>query len=668
MTMYARRHVVAATRVLFFLGLARGLSPIPSAARMSAQQPVSLDGLVVTANRLVQPEWVAAAHTTVLEGVELELAGIESVADALRHVSGVAMVRGGSFGAVTSLFLRGGESDYVQVLVDGVRVNQPGGSYDFSSLTTDNVGRIEIVRGPASALYGSDAVSGVIQVFTRRGNGPTRGDVSFQGGSFGTRRWQAGLSGGAQALAYSFSLGDNRTDGILESNNAFGQTTATGRVQAHLDEDTDAAVSVRFEDRRFHYPTDGSGNVADLNANNFGDALSVGIDAGRRWGGSWEVRLQVNVHESDQGIDDQPDGPADTLGLHGYRSLTDLRRTTLGGRAIWRPGQHTAVAAGYESERQTVRSFSESLSQWGPSASNADNSRGNRALYAQFSQIRGPVALSAGARIEDNERFGVAMTWKAGGAWRPVSGTRVRVSVGTGIKEPTFIETYSAGFARGNPNLEPEESINVEAGIDQELPGRAHLSLTGFHQDYRNLIQYTSSPPVTGGPNYHNIAQARSRGAEAEVSVALFGLHLSGFYTYLDTEVVDSGFDEGPSATFVTGEQLLRRPKHTVGASANLRLAGGVGFSGNLRRTGERNDRDFSTWPASAVTLSAYTLLDLATSIDADLLGLGTGVTLTLRAENLLDELYQEAWGFPAPGRAFYVGAKVDVGGGGGGS
>ena len=509
--------------------LAAAVATACLAAPLRAQEPASLQGLVVTANRLPEPEWAAAAHTTILDGAELERAGIEYVADALRQVAGLAVARNGSFGAFTSLFLRGGESDYVQVLVDGVRVNQPGGAFDFASLTTDNVERIEIVRGPASALYGSDAVSGVIQIFTRRGSGRPRGSLSFQGGSFGTRRWQGGLSGGSRSLSYAFSLGRNETDGILDFNNDFRQTTVTGRVQGLLDEDTDASVSVRYEDRRFHYPTDGSGNLVDENANSFGDALSVNIDGGRRWTDVFETRFGVNVHESDAGTDDDADSPADTLGFHGFKSLADLRRTTLSGRAIWRPGEGTSIATGYEIEQQSVRDFSQSLSQWGPSSDNSGNDRGNQAFYAQLSEFRGQAALNAGLRIEDNERFGAAMTWRAASA-----GTRVRASAGTGIKEPSFYKTYATGFATGNRELEPEESTSFEAGIDQELGSAARLSLTGFSQSYRKSDPVHLLPPGARGAQLSQRGegpQLRDRGggvAHRQPGSARGQLHLSG--------------------------------------------------------------------------------------------------------------------------------------------
>lgn len=651
---------------------------------VSQEQPVPLEGLVVTASRGPAPAWTVASHTTVLEGEALERAGIEYVADALRQLPGVAVVRNGSFGATTSVFLRGGESDYVQVLVDGVPANEPGGRFDFGSISTDNVERIEVVRGPASALYGSDAVSGVVHILTRRGQGQPAAHLSWRAGSFGTRQWEGAVSGGSRLLSYAFSVGRNDSDGILEFNNGHRATTASGRVHVQPDLRTDAALSVRYEDRRFHFPTDGSGALVDRNAFTFGDALVVAVDAGRRWTGTFETRVAVTVHESDGGTDDGPDGPADTLGFFGFQSLGDVRRATADARATWRFDGESTLAAGVEVERQSIRDFSESLSQFGSSPSRSENERSNRAAYAQVLAVlggpsggsaagelalnaTGELALNAGVRLEDNERFGMAATWRGGAAWRtPLRGTRLRVSVGTGIKEPTFFESFASGFARGNPELEPERSTGFEAGVDQETAGGAvRLSLTGYSQSYRNLIQYTFSPPVAGGPNYYNVAKARSRGVEAEATAAAGPVRLSASYAWVDTEVQDAGFDEGPGASFVEGQPLLRRPKHTVTASAFVPVGERVGLDLAARRVGEREDRDFGTWPATPVALASYTVVDAA--VNARLFG-GDGrpaLDLIVRAENVLGADYQEVHGFAAPGRGVYVGGKVSVGGGG---
>lgn len=637
----------------------------PLNAPLRAQQPVRLDGLVITANRWAAPEWTIASHATVIDGAELDRAGIEFVADALRRVPGLIVVGGGSFGAVTSVFLRGAESDYVQVLVDGVAVNEPGGAYDFSALTTDNVERIEIIRGPASSLYGSDAVGGVIQIFTRRGTGAPAGELSISVGSYGTRRWQGGLSGGSDAISYSFAVGSTDSDGILEFNNTLQQTTATARIQGQLDASTDLTVSARYDDRTYHFPTDGTGAVTDRNAYTFGDALSLNLDAGRRWTDALETRFSYRVHESDTGSEDAADTPADTLGFYGYSSLNDIRRTTTDLRAIWRGSGGTAVAAGYELERQTIRAFSQSFSQYGTSPSMSRNDRSNRALYTQLSWVRGDLALSGGLRAEDNERFGAAATWRAGAAWRSGgSETRLRLSAGTGIKEPTFFETYAAGFATGNPELEPERSLSFEAGADRDLGAGVTMSLTAFNQSYQDLIQYTFSTPAPGAPNFHNVARARSRGLEAEAMLDAGRFNVNSSYTWLDTRVEDSGFDEGPGATFVEGGPLIRRPEHSFAATAFVHIARVAGLEVSARHTGDREDRDFASFPASPVVLPGYTVVDVAVNLDlwgrgGRALSAGPGFTLTVRAENLFDAEYEEVWGFRSPGRGIYVGGKV---------
>ncbi|WP_420633836.1 TonB-dependent receptor [Candidatus Palauibacter sp.] len=378
--------------------------------------------------------------------------------------------------------------------------------------------------------------------------------------------------------------------------------------------------------------------------------------------GAWRFRAGA-----DRGTDDAPDSPADSLGFFGFKSLTDTRRVTVGARGLWRPKAGTALTAGYEEERQSVRGFNQSFSQYGMSSGNSESDWWNRAFHAQLSWVRDALALNVGLRAEDDERFGGAATWRTGAAWRSVdSGTRLRVSAGTGIKEPTFFETYATGFVTGNPDLSPERSTSVEAGVDQELGGGAKLSLTGFRQGYRDLIQYTGSPPAEGGPNFFNVAQARSQGLEAEATVEASRLRLTGTYTHLDTEVQDAGFDEGPGATFVEGSRLLGRPKHTLAATAFYRISSRVGVDVSARRVGEREDRDFAAFPAEPVTLPAYTVLDLSASFDIAGGGGRPGLTLMVRAENLLDSAYEEVWGFAAPGRGLYVGGRVVLGGSGG--
>ena len=171
------------------------------------------------------------------------------------------------------------------------------------------------------------------------------------------------------------------------------------------------------------------------------------------------------------------------------------------------------------------------------------------------------------------------------------------------------------------------------------------------------------SPPVAGGPNYYNVAEARSRGAEAEAQADAGPVRLTASYTWLDTEVRDAGFDEGPGAAFVEGQSLLRRPRHTAAAGAFVSVGDRATVDLGVRRVGEREDRDFSTWPAGAVVLPAYTVLDAAANVGVFGGDGRPALVLTIRAENLLDAEYEEVQGFQAPGRGVYLGGKVSFGG-----
>jgi len=630
------------------------------------EDPFLLDGLVVTASPTPRSADAVATHVTVLQGEELRAMGLQRVQDALRDVPGLSVVQNGSFGAATSVFMRGGESDYVLVLVDGVQVNQPGGAFDFSTLTLANVERIEVVRGPASALYGSDAVAGVVHIITQAG-GEASGSLSIRGGSYGRRDWSAQLSGGSARAGYSVSLDRLASDGILAFNNDYRNTGLSGSFRFQPDDATSARLSVRLTDREYHFPTDGSGTATDQNSFTYGDETVASLGLTRRFSDVVDVQVLVGLAETDGGTDDAQDGPADSLGFYGFTSLDHVRRSTADVRGNLRL-ESAVVTVGWEVEEERQRSFTESLSQYGPSSGRSEYGRWNRAYYAHLTDERGRVAYNAGARLEDNERFGTLATWEMGAVLRvPGSAsTRLRGSAGRAIKEPTFYENFATGFALGNPDLDPERALSWEVGLDQSLAdGRLLLRGTYFDQSYRDLIQYTFAPPTAGDPNFFNVAAAEARGWEVSGEARFGALAATVSGTWLHTEVSDAGFDEGPGAAFVEGGPLLRRPEREFAVSASYRL-GGRGFvSGGVRSVGAREDRDFSGWPASAVELPRYTTFHLGGEVRLVEPAPGRpGFTVLWRAENLSDAAYQEVFGFRAPGRALYVGGRLDLGGG----
>jgi vitamin B12 transporter len=591
------------------------------------------------------------------------------VSEALREVPGLVVAQNGSHGSVTSVFFRGAESDHAKVMMDGVEVNQVGGAYDFSGLTMANVERIEVVRGAASALYGSDAMAGVIHVITRRGRGGLRTSLAARGGTYGRAEWLADLMGGDEATSYSVSISRLSSDGILDYNNQSRNTLLEGSIGHRPDERTRLRVLGRYSDRVYHFPTDGSGNLVDENSFSFGEEVTLGVDAARMISDRIELRALVRNYGWSGGTDDRPDNPGDTLGFYGFVSLDDVSRTSAELRGNVALSSSVMASLGMEFEDESQRSFSESSSQWGPSSGESRYSRTNWGYYAHVLAETGGWSGNAGARVEDNEQYGTFATFQAGLAYSLESmGTRVRGSVGSGLKEPTFYEAAATGYVVGNPDLDPERSLVWDVGMEQRLgKGGALATVTWFDQDLEDLIQYTFSPPVPGDPNFFNVARARVRGLELALDLPLGPVDLDLGYTLLDSEVLDAGFDEGAGAVFVEGDPLIRRPRHQAQIRGRWWFGRGS-LTAEGRVVGTRSDRDFGGFPAEAVDLRRYTVVN--TTLDLRVLegsGRQPGLSLQLRGENLLDEAYQEIFGFQAPGRAFLIGGRLDFGPGGGG-
>jgi vitamin B12 transporter len=292
-------------------------------------------------------------------------------------------------------------------------------------------------------------------------------------------------------------------------------------------------------------------------------------------------------------------------------------------------------------------------------APETDLARTNRAAYLQALGERGVIAVQGGLRLDDNQRFGRFVTWRAGTSVRMAPATRLRASAGTAFKEPTFDENYSTAFSTGNPDLRPERSTSLEVGLEQSLAaGRATASLTLFAQRFRDLIQYHFSPNPAD-TNFFNVASAVASGAEVELRAeASRSITLSAQYTWLHTSAADSGFD---GAVFAKGQRLLRRPTHSGSVSAEwhatLAAAGA-----RLLYVGDRTDLDFSQFPAPRVTLKPYGRLDLWGHVTLARARNGRGsLALTARVDNVANVAYEEIRGFAAPGRRILVGGRIEV-------
>jgi vitamin B12 transporter len=633
------------------------LTPVTAAAQTTdSTDTVRLDEIVITATRV--PVAANTVSKTVVTRDQLQEMGIVQVQDAIRLAS-AAVLQSGSFGGVTSLFLRGGESGYTRILVDGVPVNEPGGSFNLAHLLTGDVERIEIVKGPTSVLYGTDAVSGVIQIFTRQGTRETRASIDARAGNYGSYSVGANVTGSGPEVDYGFSMGQYRTDGIYEFNNSYRNSYFSGKVGVRPDELTSLRVSLRQSDNRYATPTDGSGNIVDTNAFEFGESSSFGLEAKRSVSSNVEVQLTLANLVKDGGFDDIADNAADTLGFFGFRSLDKIVRRSAEGRVNYYLPSGLVATLGGQVEQEKQRSFNESASQFGVSNDLVDVARWNRAGYAQLAGNIESLSLQLGGRFDHNEAFGDFFTYRAGLAYKIADGTSFRGAIGTAFREPTFFQNFASGFVVGNPDLDPERTTSWELGLDQVLlNGRVELNVTWYDQSFDDLIEYTFSPPNPGDPNYFNIAGATARGIELNGTARIgSGFSFRGSYTFTDTEVTQQGFDVSAVGLFAPGESLLRRPRHTAsvtGGFSNPR--GSVHLTANY--LGARSDLDFSIF--DRIELESYTTVDLAANIELLDRG-GRTLTLQTRIANALDKEYQTIRGFASPGRNFLVGFTLGL-------
>jgi vitamin B12 transporter len=628
---------------------------VPSLTAQTPADTVAVRPIIVTATRAPTPLDAVASAVTVLRGADLRARGIATVADALRTVPGASVVRSGSAGGQTSLFLRGGESDYVKVLVDGVPLNGPGGSFDWADLTTDDVERIEVVRGPGSVLYGSDAVVGVVQIFTRHGVGPWNGTAGIEAGRYGALTARADVGGAAGGVSYSLGGSRFATDGLYPFNNHFRDATIGGRVATADDGPTSASLTARYGDAVYHFPTGSDGQPTDSNQFTATRELTLALAARR----TLTPRLDAQVLLGMRQTLPRSENPPDTLNGDSFRSADTVRRFTGGAMVSYRVAATGLLTAGAEREveRQRGRSLFES-SAFGSFPDSINVHRGNTGYYAQaLLPLRSSVDLTLGARLDDNQRFGRFWTWRAGASYRLAAHTRVRASAGTGFKEPAFIENYGGFGTIGNPDLRPERSRSWEVGAEHTaLAGRVSLAATYFDQRFRDLIEFTFAPAPPDTVNYFNVAGAGARGLELEASArGAAGWDLTVAYTHLRTRVTDPGFDTGPDAAFAAGARLLRRPAHGAALRANAPIArrGSAGLA--VRYVGRRDDLDFAQPPGSRrIALPAYTRVDLSSEWR-----LWAGITARVRVENVLDTQYEEVRGFRTARRALLVEGEV---------
>jgi vitamin B12 transporter len=588
-------------------------------------QTLTLDPLVVTATRTPEIEDQILASVSVIDREEIERRQFRSVPDALRGLPGVSISGSGGAGQPASLFLRGTNAGHVLVLIDGVKVGSATlGTAPLQDLPIAQVERIEVVRGPRSSLYGSEAIGGVIQIFTRRGGGDLRPRFGVGAGSFDTASVAGGLSGGGERGWFDLGANLEYTDGINACDGRAFPFAGCGVDESDRDGYRNLGVSARagyeFSDRaKVDVSLLTSDNRTDFDGSIFSGNLSrseqqvLGVEGTLRPLEAWTLTLSAGRSQ-----DSYRAFYADAFVPERFVDSFETERDNFGiqNDLALIPDQLFTVGLDYQVDRIAG------------TVDYTDDSRSNTGVYGQYLGSIGANELAASLRYDDSRQFGGQTTGNAAWGYLFEQGIRVSLSYGTAFKAPTFNDLYYPGF--GNPDLSPEESASVELGLTGTLPlGRWELSL--YETDIDDLITFDA---VTFAPA--NIASARIRGFEASGMLLVQEWSLGASLTLLDPENRSDGSNQG--------NLLPRRPEQML----QLDL-----------------DRQFERWSAGlSIYVAGRSFDDLANTERLDgytLLGLRAeyaptpSVRIQGRLENALDEDYQTAYLFNQPGRAFYL-------------
>lgn len=604
------------------------LAPFATVAGDAPAQATDLDHVVVTATRTAQTQDATLVPVSVIDRADIERLQPQSLAELLRGSPGLSVSNSGGLGKATSVFLRGTESDHVLVIVDGIRIGSATlGTAALQDIPVDQIERIEIVRGPFSSLYGSDALGGVIQIFTRRPQRAFDPNASVAVGSYGTSRASAGISGrtgSAEAGGwYSLQSAYEHTDGI----DAYRDNPDSPWDDYGLDADRDGYRNRSLSlagGQRFNSAWDVEGRVLRTEGRNEYDSSVSTVDktvqqvagAAVHFTPNDAIKLSLslgrNDDKSDNFLGDLASGDFDTR-----RNTASLQGDfTIGGSVLtvgydWR-SDAVASSAGYERDHRL-----------------------NRALFGQWQARFGAHALQASLRRDDDSQFGGKTTGSMAWGWDVTNALRLTASYGTAFKAPTFNELYYPGF--GNPNLSAETSRSIALGL-RGKHGWGGWTLDAFRTQADGLIAYdptaVDATHPYGQPN--NVDSARIRGLEATVDTTLAGWVLRASATWLDPRDAGNGYHDG---------NLLARRTRTGGRIDADRRFGAFSVGATANASGYRYDD-----PANSVRLGGYGTADLRIGY-----AFARAWTLQLNANNVFDKRYETAAFFNQPGRNYLL-------------
>jgi TonB-dependent vitamin B12 receptor len=578
--------------------------------------------VTVTATGVAADTQEVPAPTTIISREEMNDSQADNAADVLRRVPGLTVARGGDEGKQTSVFTRGTNSNQTLVMFDGVRLNSPYlGGYDLSLLTTAGLDRIEVARGPYSALWGADAVGGVINVIPQRARNQTTAHLLGEWGERGWQRYEGDLALGGEHLGLYLSGFYRTGDGELDNSDFMTQQAlldlgwswgSRGSRLAVIAQDVQAETGIP-------YVTPG---VPTLDRRQESKQRLVAVPLRLAIGEHWSVELVGSSVEREFEFRDPEDG----FGLTEMKTSADTTQARLASHH--RLGGHTVSWGGEWRSDEVTDS-----SNFGINLENVSTDVTSAFLQDTW-QAGTALRLIVGARWDDTEQWGDELSPRVNLGWKMSKAFELRVGYGEAFRPPTLGEMYFP--LSGNPALVPETSASYELGlVYTPARGKTRWQANLFATDLENLIEFDFASYTN-----RNIGTAEIRGAELLIETRLTGVSYQQIQaTWLDTS------DE-------TGDPLLRRPEwsasYTLGGLLWYHLSGDV----SMYWVGERDDVDPETFERT--TVDDYFTVDLALAWEVM-----TQVELTLRVRNLFDEEYQEIMGYPAPARRIMGGLRA---------
>ena len=601
-----------------------GALAAPAAGLAQSPPPATtLAPFVTTATRTPAETRTVGSAVDVITADDLSRRQLNSLGAALGATAGVPLFASGASGAVSSLFLRGANSNQTLFLVDGLRLNDPNTDYGvfLGGSCVSACDSLEIAHGPQSTLYGGEAVGGVVSLRAQRGAGAPTGRASLEAGSFGTVQGAVSAQGEQGANAWNFSLQGGHTDNE-RLNNSFDSANATLRLDRKLSARAAVGATLRWFHGVYGDPGDRFTNDPD-NESREENVLATAFVT-LTLAPAWTAHAVLGGQDR-RFVSENPRAgrPTQITVVKNRRGVLDLQSSFSGVERHRLTGGVTAEANhtrntgfGDINEKQTLL-----------------------ALFAQDEFTpRDDVFLTAGLRNDDFDTFGRATTGRVTAAWLVADrALKLRATFGTAFRSPSFLDLYGkSAFYVGNPGLRPERARGWDAGADYYLPHRrGTLSVTWFETDFTNLI--ASTPDFR---SVENIQRARTRGAELSTQVTLPGVvELRTSYTYLEAENLTAGL------------RLLRRPRHRVSVDAWRAFDHGFSLGVGLGHTAQREDVDARTF--RRVDGEDYTVARLYGAW-----ALTKSITLKARIENILNERYEEVSGYPSLGRGASVGVE----------